>query len=103
MYILASLLFLAVYSIENAFIAGHKTTVNNDLLKQYDELAILGLGILLIIYHLLFIIHIQVTVCWTFLFFIGYYSGTLRCAFMYIIMCTCIAPHHNQDRLHSLP
>ncbi|PVD30719.1 hypothetical protein C0Q70_09994 [Pomacea canaliculata] len=61
MYILASLLFLAVYSIENAFIAGHKTTVNNDLLKQYDELAILGLGILLIIYHLLFIIHIQVT------------------------------------------
>nr|KAG5692541.1 hypothetical protein BaRGS_009491 [Batillaria attramentaria] len=58
---LGSLIYLVLYSVENAVVAELSQTMNKDLVMIYDELAIVSLAVLLILCHLIFIIYIQIT------------------------------------------
>lgn len=61
MYVVGSLMFLVMMSVENAVVASLAPDMDKELLTVYDELAIVSLAVFLILSHLIFIIYIQIT------------------------------------------
>ena len=63
MYVLGSLIYLVLFAIENsAMMSMHSRKMDAGLLSDYDTLFCMMLGAVFIFCHLVFIIHVQITV-----------------------------------------
>ncbi|XP_076466009.1 cys-loop ligand-gated ion channel-like [Babylonia areolata] len=61
-YVLGSLIYLVLYAMENSAMISMGRWLDSELVEAYDEFFCMFLGAILVLFHLIFIIHIQVTV-----------------------------------------
>ena len=62
MYVLGSLIYLVLFAVENSVMISLGHNMDAELVNAYDTLFCMMLGAIFTFCHLVFIIHIQITV-----------------------------------------